>query len=426
MSENTILVLKCGKLINGTGKEPVENVVVVIKGSKIIGVGKKEAVEIPDGAKVIDVTGMTVMPGLIDSHMHLMGMKTDNFVLEMHVIPEEVKLIRAVVDASRLLDAGFTTVKDCGGTNALYIKRAIAEGTIRGPNIVAAGPVLGITGGHSDTHYLPYNWAKEIRMMTICDGVDECMKGARLSLREGADFIKMCTTGGVMSERDSPKQTQFTMDEIKAVVEVAHHAGKFVTAHCQGTEGMHQSIEGGIKTIDHAFYPDQEVIEMGIKKGIIFVPTLAIVHVIIQPSMANIMPEWGVRKAKEAWEDMIKNIARLKEAGAIMAMATDYCGSTSMMQGTNAIEMELLVKYCGYSPMEAIKAATWGGSMACGLEDQIGTIEAGKLADLIIVDGDPLKDITIFQDHDRIKMVLKNGKIEVNRGLKIPNLKEKE
>lgn len=421
--EKKVMAIKGDTLIDGTGAEPVENAVAVIEGSKITAVGKAEDVEIPKEAEVIDATGKTMMPGLIDSHMHLMGMKTDNFIEETLIVPEGVKLLRAGNDAGLLLDAGFTTVKDCGGANAVYIKRAIAEGTLRGPRILAAGYILTQTFGHADlTHFLPIEMS-DVRtahgkgIALICDGVEECTKAARYALREGADFIKVCTTGGVMSERDRPEHTQFTVDEIKAIVKVAHFAGAFVTAHCQGTEGMHNSIEGGIKTIDHAFYPDDEAIEMGKKKGVVFVPTLSIMKRINEGGLEAGYPEWAVQKSREAWDNVVKNIARLREAGATLAAATDFGGSKLMKMGTNALELELLVKHCGFTPMDAIVSATLNGAKACGLEDRIGTIEKGKLADIIIVDGDPLKDIKILQNLDRIKMVIKEGVIEVDRGI---------
>lgn len=421
--EKKVIAIKGGRLIDGTGAEPVENAVVVIEKSKITAVGKAEEVVIPEEAKVIDATQKTVMPGLIDSHLHLIGMKTDNFIAEMFIVPEGVKLLRAAIDAGLLLDAGFTTVKDCGGTNALYIKRAIAEGTLRGPRILAAGLILSQTFGHGDTHFLPIAMS-DVRtapqgrgMGLICDGVEGCTRAARYALREGADFVKVCTTGGVLSERDRPEHTQFNVDEIKAIVKVAYNAGTFVTAHCQGTEGMHNSIEGGIKTIDHAFYPDDEAIEMGKKKGVVFVSTLSIMKRINDGGVEAGYPPWGVQKSRAAWDEVVKNIAKLREAGATVAAATDFCGSKLMKMGTNALELELLVKNCGFTPMDAIVSATLNGAKACGLEDKIGTIEEGKLADIIIVDGDPLEDIKILQDTERIKMVLKEGNVEVDRNL---------
>jgi imidazolonepropionase-like amidohydrolase len=416
-----IKVIKGGTLIDATGAEPVENAVVVIEGSKITAVGRAEEIEIPEKAKVIDATGKTVMPGLIDSHMHFGGMKTDKFMEEMMIRPPELGLIKSVFDAKDLLEAGFTTVKDCGGSNGIRLRQAIAEGTIRGPRIVAAGPILSQTFGHGDMHMIPVEWVKERRAFSmggiICDGVEECRRAARQALREGADFIKVCTSGGVLSMSDRPEYTQFTIEEIRAIVEEAHHVGKFVTAHCQGTEAMKNSIKGGIKTIDHAFYPDDEVIEMARRKDIIFVPTLSIMKQIVENGVEAGYPPWGVMKAKEAWEAVIKNIAKLYAAGFTMAVATDFTGSPLLKHGTNAMELELLIKYCGFKSMDALIAATRNGAKACGLEDKIGTIEAGKLADIIIVDGKPLEDIRILQDPQRIKMVIKEGKIEVDRGL---------
>jgi len=418
--EENAVVVKGGTLIDGTGAEPVENAVVVILGSKITAVGEAGEVEVPDEARVVDATGKTVMPGLIDSHLHLMGMKTDNFIAESLIVPDGVKLLRASKDVGLLLDAGFTTVKDCGGTNALHLKRAIAERTLRGPRILAAGYALSQTFGHGDTHFLPIEMS-DVRtahgrgMGLICDGVEECTKAARYALREGADFIKVCTTGGVMSERDSPENTQFNLDEIRAIVQVAHHAGTFVTAHCQGTEGMRNSIDGGIKTIDHAFYPDDYCIEMGKKRGVVFVSTLSIMKRINEGGVEAGYPPWGVRKSRAAWDKVVKNIARLREAGATVAAATDFCGSKLMRQGTNALELELLVKHCGFTPMDAIVSATLNGARACGLEARIGTIEKGKLADVLVVDGDPLRDVTLLQNPDRIEMVMKEGVIEVER-----------
>ena len=257
-------------------------------------------------------------------------------------------------------------------------------------------------------------------MALLCDGVAECTKAARYALREGADFIKICTSGGVMSMIDRPEHTQFTLEEVKAIVEEARHVGKFVTAHCQGTEAMKNSIAAGVKTIDHAFYPDDEVIEMAKKrKDVVFVPTLSINWRIVTEGEKAGYPAWAVAKGKEAWEVTIKNIAKLHRAGLTIASATDFCGSPLLKMGTNSMELELLVKHCGFKPMDAIIAATRNGAKACGLENETGTIEKGRAADIIIVDGDPLKDIRILQNKNKINMVMKEGKIEVERGLKL-------
>jgi len=429
-AEKEIVVIKGGNLIDGTGARPLKNSVVAIEGTRIAAVGKEGDVDVSKKAKKteIDASGKTVMPGLIDSHLHLMGMKTDRYLEEEIVRPQQLSLIKSVFDAVDLLEAGFTTVKDCGGFG-IYLKKAIAEGTTRGPRILSAGYVLSQTAGHGDIHYIPVEWVdariSKRGMSLLCDGTEECIKATRYAIREGADFIKICTSGGVMSMIDRPEHTQFTVEEIKAIVEEARHVGKFVTAHCQGTEAMKNSIIAGVKTIDHAFYPDDEVIEMAKKrKDVIFVPTLSINWRIVTEGEKAGYPPWAVAKGKEVWEITIKNIAKLYKAGLTIASATDFAGSPLLKMGTNAMELDLLIKYCDFKPMDAIVAATRNGAKACGLENQIGTVEKGKLADMIIVDGDPLKDTKVLQNKNKIKMVMKEGKIEANRGIKLKRSKQ--
>lgn len=414
------LVIQGGTLIDGTGTEPVQNASVVVEGSVIKEVGPKNSTGVPAGARIIDASGKTIMPGLIDSHLHLIGWRTDSVLGETITVPEGVQMIRASKDAQSLLEAGFTTVKDCASTHALHIRRAIAEGTIPGPRIIAAGYFLSQTYGHGEFfHTLPLevNDARTYgRGFTLlCDGVDECMKAARYSLREGADFIKIGTSGGILSERDNPDQAQFTIEEIKAVVQVAKNAGTFVTAHCQSTAGMHNSVDAGVKTIDHAFNPDEYVIEEGMKRGIIFVPTLSIAMRILEGGVKAGYPAWAVKKTQDVWDNMIAKIKWLHDSGATMASATDFIGSPLTKMGTNALELELLVKHCGFTHMEAITAATLNGARACGLEKQTGSIEKGKQADILVVDGDPRADIRLLQETQRIRTVIKDGAVAVQR-----------
>ena len=311
-----------------------------------------------------------------------------------------------------------------GGGFGIYLKKAIAEGTIRGPRILSAGYVLSQTAGHGDVHFIPVDWVDArvskrgtfLVMPLLCDGVPECIKAARYALREGADFIKVMASGGVMSMIDRPEHTQFTPAELRAIVEEARHVGTFVTAHCQGTEAMKNCITAGVKTIDHACYPDDEVIEMArTRKDLVFVSTLSILWRIVTEGEAAGFPPWAVAKGTEASEDTIHNIAKLHRAGLTIASATDFTGSPLLKMGTNAMELELLVEQCGFTPMDAIVAATRNGAKACGLDAQLGTLEQGKLADIILVDGDPLNDITVLQNTNKIQLVMQEGTIAVNR-----------
>lgn len=426
--EKKMTVIRGGNLIDGTGAKPKKNSIVLIEDGKIKDVGREDEVIIPEKVEKIkvDAAGKTIMPGLIDSHLHLIGMKTDRFIEEQLVRPPQLGLVKSAYDALDLLEAGFTTVKDCGGFG-IYLKKAIAEGTIRGPRILSAGYTLSQTAGHGDTHFIPIEWVDPRvskrgmslgSMALLCDGVPECIKAARYALREGADFIKIMASGGVMSMVDKPEDTQFTLDELEAIVEEAKHVGKFVTAHCQGTEAMKNCIKAGVKTIDHAFYPDDQVIEMAKQRGdVVFVPTLSINWRIVTEGEEAGYPPWAVAKGKEVWETTKKNIARLHKAGLTIASATDFCGSPLLKMGTNAVELEMLVENCGFEPMDAIVAATLNGAKACGLESEIGTIEKGKLADIIIVDGDPVKDIKVLQEKDAINLVMKEGTIETKRNI---------
>jgi imidazolonepropionase-like amidohydrolase len=408
-----ILALVNGFLIDGSGGKPIDRATVVIDGSRIKAVGPSSEVKVPSEAKVINLDGLTILPGLIDAHMHFMGTRTHKLEEEF-TVPDQVKLLRCVNDASALLDAGFTTVKDCGGTNGLYLKFAVAEGSIRGPRIVASGYVLSQTFGHGDIHFIPIHWAKE-KIPTICDGVDDCRRAARYALREGADFIKICATGGVMSMRDRPEHTQFSLEEMKVIVEEARKVGTFVTAHAQGTEGIKMAILAGIKTIDHGIYLDDEAVKMMKERNVILVPTLSIVNQIVTRGREVGIVEWGLAKAMEAFESHLKSVRKAYEAGVKIAVGTDFGGPELWKLGTNAMELELLVDKVGFKPMDAIVSATKISAEACGLEKKIGTIEAGKLADIIVVNGNPLENIRVLRDVRNVKMVLKEGKIEVNK-----------
>ena len=409
------IALVNGFLIDGSGSPPVDRAVVVVENGRISAVGPAGEVEVPSDAEVIDVGGMTIMPGLIDAHMHFMGTRTHRLE-EYFVIPEQVRLLRCVRDAEALLEAGFTTVKDCGGTNGLYLKMAIKEGSVRGPRVLAAGHVLSQTFGHGDIHFLPIEWVRQ-KIPTICDGVDECRRAARYALREGADFIKICATGGVLSMRDRPEHTQFSFDEIRAIVEEARKVGTFVSAHAQGTEGIKIAIAAGVKTIDHGIYLDEEAIRMMKERGVILVPTLSIAYQIVTKGKEAGIIEWGVRKATEAFEHHLKSVKMAYEAGVKIATGTDFGSPPLWKMGTNAMELELLVEKAGFKPIDAIVSATKIAAEACGLADKIGTIEAGNMADIIVVNGNPLEDIKVLRKVDNIRLVMKEGKIEVNRGV---------
>lgn len=415
--ESNITAIKAGKLINGTATTPIENATVIIEGKKIKAVG--QGIEIPDEARTIDAAAKTVMPGLIDAHMHLNGprgnARVNNPSLDGIVCPKEVKLIRAISDAQFLLSAGFTTAKSCGGINALYIKQAAAEGSLTGvPRILVASYQLINTMGNPSPYmpaeYVDARTSKHQGMpgglCLICDGVDECIKSTRYCLSLGSDFIKICARNG----------SYHNLDEMKAIVNTAAEGNKSVAIHTENSLVAEMAILAGVKTIDHATGVDDETIEKGKEAGVIFVSTLAPLQGYMEIGAKTGMPPANMEWAKLFLEGSIESYKKIRKLGGTLAIGTDYGANPFVRDmGGSAIELELLVKYCDFTPMEAIVSATRNSAMACFMEDKTGTIEPGKYADIIIVDGNPLLDITILKNLENIHMVIMEGSVVIER-----------
>ncbi len=407
---NEFKVLKGARLIDGTGKDPIENSVLVIKDEMIEAVGQGEGVSYPGEAEVVDVTGKTVMPGLIDAHIHLAGLKSMS-QLSWFMDDPLVHGMRGVIDCWKIIDAGFTTVRDLGGMYALHLRTVIDEGGCVGPRIVTAGRAITQTGGHGDIiHSLPIEFATHrMGLGRIADGVDEVRKAAREQIREGADFLKIMTTGGVMSERDVSNSCQYSLEEIKAFVEEAENVGVRTSTHAQGTRGIKNALVGGVKVIEHGFYLDDECIDLMVKNSHFLVPTLAIVDtVVVNGPKVGVLPH-SVHKAKIAQEAHLESFKRAYKAGVLCGLGTDYLTDPMSPMGKNADELYMYVKRAGLTPMETIVCGTRNNAEVLDLADRIGTLETGKLADVIVVEGDPLQDITLLQDRKNILNVFKGG-----------------
>jgi len=404
-----------GKLIDGTGGEPLDNAVIVIEKDRITDVGSKNEVNIPPDAQIINAEGKTVLPGLIEAHVHLMGAVSMN--PHMWLIDSVgLRALRSAAEAKRLLEAGFTSCRDVGSSTTLDLKRAINEGHLPGPRIFAAGRAISQTAGHADAHDIPMGWLTEHGWIgRMADGPDECRKAAREQLRDGADLLKIMTTGGVMSEKDHPLWPQMTVEEAKAVVEEATNVNTIVATHAQGTKGILNGIEAGVKTIEHGIFLDEECIEQMLKQNVILVPTLSVIGNLARVGHEHGVPEYGIRKARETTETHFKNIQKAVEAGVTIAAGADFLGPDLCRHGDNALELAMLVE-AGFSPMQAIVAGTRNSAHAIGPKGEyLGTLETGKVADLLIIDGDPSKDITLLQDKERIKTVMKDGIVVVQR-----------
>lgn len=392
------------------------NGVIVIDNGLIKDFGSKGSIEIPKNANIIDCEGNTVMPGLIDAHLHVTGQRSGK-IEERLTTPIGVFFARAVKDLENLVNAGFTTVVDAGSLIALHLRDAVNENTITGPRIIASGLPLSMTFGHADEHYMPieyvdYRTSKKLTpfMSLICDGEDECRKATRYAMREGADFIKVMATGGVLSQRDRPEHRQFTLNELKAIVDEAQAANRWVHAHAQGTEGILNSLRAGVKVIAHAIYIDELASEEAKTRNAVVVPTLSIVQRLLDEGEKLGVPEWGLRKSAEVYEQHINAIKLAYKHGVKLATGTDFDGGIGRM-GTNAMELKLFVEKIGMQPLEAIRAATMNAASAAGLEGKVGVIKKGAIADLIVVKGDPLNDINTLLNPNNIKLVFKEGNL---------------
>ena len=409
-------LIKGGTLLDCTGSAPKQNFSVLIDGDKIVALGPEESVRVTtDDVSVFDASNMTIMPGLIDCHVHITGDGDPNILKSLkELVPHAA--IKAANNARLSIEAGFTTLRDAGAASLIDVglKNAINEGLVPGPRLFAAGRALSITGGHGDAQN---GYPPEIVFARryVVDSPDEARKAAREQLRDGADHIKLCATGGVMSFGSVPTARGMTVEEMRAAIEEANNVGKKSMAHAQGSNGIKNAILAGISSIEHGYHLTDEIIELMLARDVFLVPTLAAVHHIVEHGLEAGIPEYGVRKAKEGQQAHLASFRKALEAGIKIAMGTD-AATPFNYHGKNALEFELMVE-AGMSPEDAIYSATRLGAELIGILDKVGTLEKAKLADIIVVEGDPLQDIRVLQSIDKIKMVMKNGEIVVNRGV---------
>jgi imidazolonepropionase-like amidohydrolase len=410
-------LIKGVRLVDGTGAAPLKRGAVLIEGDEIVGVGREEEIACPPEARVIvdaqrpTASGRTVMPGLIDAHVHLRTPAVKDRLAYEIKTPAALKAFYIADNARRTLEAGFTTLRDAGGgLECIAVKQAIDLELIVGPRLLTSG-VVTMTAGHADRAMGRANW--HIRPQDTADGVDEVRKRVRERVRTGFEWIKITTTGGVLSEGDESWWRNYTLDEIKAITDEAHALGRRVAAHAHGREGIKNAILGGVDTIEHGIYLDDGLLEMMVQRGLFLVPTMTIGRAFQERAREAGLSEEAIRKGEAVMEVVMENMARAHQAGVRIAMGTD-CSGNLAHAGENAWELALMVEI-GMSPMEAIVAATGNAAQALGLAAVTGTLEVGKKADLILVEGDPLEDIKILRQKERVQLVMKEGKIVVDR-----------
>jgi imidazolonepropionase-like amidohydrolase len=407
MNEGSKLkVFTCDLLIDGVGDTPIENGMVAVEDSRLIyaGPARTEALGRYGDAEVRNLKGMTIMPGMIDVHVHLSLDGSPAYIQRILNETPALCAIKAVNKVRRIVDSGFTTIRTLGdpGQIDIAVKQAIEAGEITGPRLLASGRAITMTGGHGDM-FPPHVMIEG--MGRIVDGPDEARKAAREQLKVGADNIKLMATGGGMSPGPGTV-AQLTIEEMQAAVEEAEKWGKTTAAHAIGRDGIVNALKAGVRTIEHGTFLDQEGIDLLLKKKGYLVPTLAAFKTIKYGKEGGV-PEYTLEKVRYFATAHYTNLKKAIQAGVKVVTGTD-AGTPFNYHGESAYELECLVAN-GLSPMRAIHAATSVAAEALKL-DHTGSLASGKEADLIAVEGDPLKDIRLLQDHSRIKMVLKGGK----------------
>ncbi|MFQ5664211.1 MAG: amidohydrolase family protein [Terriglobia bacterium] len=398
------VVIRAGRLVDvRTGKVLTHTSVLVRKG-RIVAVG--EDVRVPADAEVIDLGPATLLPGLIDLHTHLTFNHRFFGYRGLGVsVPRQT--LYGAVNARRVLQAGFTTVRNLGaaGYADVALRDAINDGDIAGPRMLVSGPALGITGGHCDNNLLPAEFNH--RAAGVADGPWAVRAKVREVVKYGADVIKFCATGGVLSKGDEPGTTQYTLEEMKAIVEEAHKLGRRVAAHAHGTEGIQMAVRAGVDSIEHGTLIDQEGIALMRQHGTYLVPTVYAGDYIVEQGAEAGIPDYGLRKMRGLIEGRDPAFRAAFPAGVKVAFGTDIGVFRHDLGGREFARMVGL----GLTRLEAIRSATVVAAEALGLESEIGTIEAGKRADIIAVAGDPLEDIRTLE---QVKFVMKGGRVWKN------------
>ncbi|MEE8278177.1 MAG: amidohydrolase family protein [Thermoanaerobaculia bacterium] len=400
------ILIHAGRLIDGVSDRAVGEVTVVVEGDRIAAVepGYLEAGPEDD---VIDLRDLTVLPGLMDVHTHITSEFSEKSYLERFELEPADDAFRSVVYAERTLMAGFTTVRNLGDRYnvSVALRKAIEKGLVKGPRIFTAGKSLATTGGHADPTNGMHSFLRGDPgpKEGVVNGPAEAAKGVRQRYKEGADLIKITATGGVLSVAKSGLNPQFTDQELRAVVETARDYGFHVAAHAHGAEGMKRAIRAGVQSIEHGTYMDAEAMELMKQHDTFYVPTiLAGVWVAEKAQVEGFFPEVVRSKAAAIGPQIQETFAQAYKAGVKIAFGTDTGVSA---HGDNAREFRYMVE-AGMPPMEAVQSATVVAAELLGLEDRLGSVEEGKIADLIAVRGDPLEDITRLE---KVAFVMKEG-----------------
>ncbi|MGE5653874.1 MAG: amidohydrolase family protein [Bacillota bacterium] len=396
------LIIKNGLVWDGTGAPARTDLAVVADNGKVTRLCPVSEVVVKDGDEVIDAAGKFVMPGMIDNHVHIHS-SGDADTREENRESVALRTLRAAHYARLDLEAGFTTVRNMGSGSGidLGLKQAMQMGLATGARVITCGSCITMTGGHG------WMGGREV------DGADEARKAARELLKQGVELIKIMATGGVMTPGVEPGSPQLTEEEIRAAVEEAHKAGRKTATHAQGTEGIKNAVRAGIDSVEHGIFLDDEVIEMMKARGTALIPTLVAPLHIVEGGLAAGIPAYAVEKANRVFDAHRNSFKMALAAGVKIGMGTD-AGTPLNRHGDNSLELQMLVEN-GMTPEQALLAATKINAEIADRANLIGTLEAGKFADILVVDGNPLEDIKVLRNKENIKLVIKEGKVVVCR-----------
>jgi imidazolonepropionase-like amidohydrolase len=377
----------------------LERGAVIVDGERIVKVGN-EKTPIPRDAQKIALEGRTLFPGFIDAHVHLCLDASPDPVSTLASEPVPITTLKAARFARETLRAGVTTVRDMGGKDGidLHLRDAIRRGLIPGPRMLVSRNLICMTGGHG------WPFGRQ------ADGPDEVRKAAREQVRGGADLVKLMATGGVLTPGVEPGAAQFTEEELRAGVEEAHKAGRKTATHAMGTEGILNALRAGIDSIEHGVFLDDEAISLLKKLNVPLIPTLSAAYHIERNAAEGGIPDYAVEKNQRVKPHHLKSVRMAREARILVAMGTD-AGTPFNRHGQNLREAQLLVEMGGYSPSDALQAGTGLAAQVLGREKDLGTVDEGKVADLVVMDGNPLEDIGILLKPEAIALVMQGGKV---------------
>jgi imidazolonepropionase-like amidohydrolase len=393
--------------------ETQRQVAVVVEDGRITAAGPRGQVQVPAGARTIDAEGLTLLPGLIDLHVHLCSTGQGMVPGEILATPPSQVVMEAARSCRLTLDAGFTTVRDAGGTPH-GVRMAVEQGHFPGPRMQLAVQVLSQTGGHADNHFpcgvtLAFSPLSDLPS-PIVDGEEAMQQRVRELIRNRADWIKLCTSGGVLSPGDSPHHATFTLGEIKMAVREAATQGRRVMAHAQAARGVKNALRGGVTTIEHGIWLDDEAIEL-FGDDRILVPTLVAPQWVIRHSDAGRMPDWAAEKSRLVMADHVESFKKAAQAGVRIAFGTD---SGVGPHGSNGEEL-LLMRDAGLDAAACIRSATVDAARVLQWEDRVGTLRAGAFGDLIGVPGDPLQHLELLARKETVQLVVKGGEVVKDR-----------